>query len=64
MEKDSLNLLIGGEAGGGLVTMGQILAKSLVREGYSILVTQDYQSRIRGGHNTFGIRARKNKVKK
>ena len=57
MEKDSLNLLIGGEAGGGLVTMGQILAKSLVREGYSILVTQDYQSRIRGGHNTFGIRA-------
>ena len=57
MEKESLNILIGGEAGGGLVTIGQILAKSLVREGYSILVTQDYQSRIRGGHNTFGIRA-------
>jgi 2-oxoglutarate ferredoxin oxidoreductase subunit alpha len=57
MEKESLNLLIGGEAGEGLVTMGQILAKSLVRKGYSILVTQDYQSRIRGGHNTFGIRA-------
>lgn len=56
MQKESLNLLIGGEAGGGLVTIGQILAKSLVREGYSILVTQDYQSRIRGGHNTFGIR--------
>ena len=56
MEKESLNILIGGEAGGGLVTIGQILAKSLVRRGYSILVTQDYQSRIRGGHNTFGIR--------
>ena len=52
-----LNILIGGEAGQGLVTIGQILAKSLVRSGYSIVVTQSYQSRIRGGHNTFSIRA-------
>ena len=51
-----MNILIGGEAGQGLVTVGQILAKSLVRSGYSIVVTQDYQSRIRGGHNTFAIR--------
>ena len=51
-----LNILIGGEAGQGLVTVGQILAKSLVRSGYSIFVTQSYQSRIRGGHNTFTIR--------
>jgi len=27
-----------------------------VRGGYSIVVTQSYQSRIRGGHNTFAIR--------
>jgi 2-oxoglutarate ferredoxin oxidoreductase subunit alpha len=51
-----LNILIGGEAGQGLVTVGQILAKALVRSGYSIVVTQSYQSRIRGGHNTFAIR--------
>jgi 2-oxoglutarate ferredoxin oxidoreductase subunit alpha len=51
-----MNILIGGEAGQGLVTVGQILAKGLVRSGYSICVTQDYQSRIRGGHNTFAIR--------
>jgi len=51
-----LNILIGGEAGQGLVTVGKILAKSLVRGGYSIVVTQSYQSRIRGGHNTFAIR--------
>lgn len=50
------NILIGGEAGQGLVTIGQILARSLVRSGYSIVVTQSYQSRIRGGHNTFSIR--------
>ena len=55
-QKRTMNILIGGEAGQGLVTVGQILAKSLVRSGYSICVTQDYQSRIRGGHNTFAIR--------
>jgi 2-oxoglutarate ferredoxin oxidoreductase subunit alpha len=53
---NALNIVIGGEAGQGLVTVGQLLAKSLVRSGYSILVTQSYQSRIRGGHNTFAIR--------
>jgi len=51
-----MNILIGGEAGQGLATVGEILAKSLVRSGYFILVTQSYQSRIRGGHNTFAIR--------
>ncbi|MDY6950533.1 MAG: 2-oxoacid:acceptor oxidoreductase subunit alpha [Thermodesulfobacteriota bacterium] len=51
-----MNILIGGEAGQGLVTVGQLLAKSLVRSGYSIVVTQSYHSRIRGGHNTFAIR--------
>ncbi|MFH1652860.1 MAG: 2-oxoacid:acceptor oxidoreductase subunit alpha [Pseudomonadota bacterium] len=56
------NILIGGEAGQGLVTVGFSLAKSLVRSGYSIVVTQDYQSRIRGGHNTFVIRASVEKI--
>lgn len=51
-----INLLIGGEAGQGLVTLGQLLSKALVRAGYEILVTQSYHSRIRGGHNTFSIR--------
>jgi len=39
-----------------LVTVGQLLAKTLVRSGYYIVVTQSYHSRIRGGHNTFAIR--------
>jgi 2-oxoglutarate ferredoxin oxidoreductase subunit alpha len=50
------NIMIGGEAGQGLVTVGELLAKMLVRAGYRIVVTQSYQSRIRGGHNTFEIR--------
>ena len=56
MGKEYLNILIGGSAGQGLVTVGQILSKSLVRSGYFIVVTQSYQSRIRGGQNTFTIR--------
>jgi len=58
----TFNLVIGGEAGQGLATVGLILAKSLVRRGYSIVVTQSYQSRIRGGHNTFAIRVGRNNV--
>jgi len=57
MESDTFNIVIGGEAGQGLLTMGQLLSKSLVRSGYFIVVTQDYQNRIRGGHNSFAIRA-------
>jgi len=56
MGRHDLNLLIGGEAGQGLVTIAMILTKALVRSGYFIVVTQSYQSRIRGGHNTFAIR--------
>jgi 2-oxoglutarate ferredoxin oxidoreductase subunit alpha len=56
MGRQDLNLLIGGEAGQGLVTIAMILTRALVRSGYHIVVTQSYQSRIRGGHNTFAIR--------
>jgi len=57
-----MNILIGGEAGQGLVTVGEILAKSLVRSGYFIVVTQSYQSRIRGGHNTFSVRVSQEEI--
>lgn len=56
MGRQNLNILMGGEAGQGLVTIAMILTKALVRSGYYIVVTQSYQSRIRGGHNTFAIR--------
>ena len=57
MSEKELNLLIGGEAGQGLATVGPLLAKCLVRAGYRIVVTQSYQSRIRGGHNSLAVRA-------
>lgn len=54
--RSDLNVLLGGEAGQGLVTLGSLLARSLVRSGYFVVVDQSYQSRIRGGHNTYSIR--------
>ncbi|MFA7158060.1 MAG: 2-oxoacid:acceptor oxidoreductase subunit alpha [Kiritimatiellia bacterium] len=55
--RDEINICIGGEAGQGLITLGDLLSRSLVRCGYHIVVTQEYMSRIRGGHNTYAIRA-------
>jgi 2-oxoglutarate ferredoxin oxidoreductase subunit alpha len=56
MKEGTCNIVVGGEAGQGLVTVGTMLSKILVRSGYHIVVTQSYQSRIRGGRNTFAIR--------
>jgi 2-oxoglutarate ferredoxin oxidoreductase subunit alpha len=62
MVNKSVNILIGGEAGQGLQTIGPIFAKSLMRSGFSVHVTQTYESRVRGGHNTFAIRLGTEKV--
>lgn len=56
MSIHSRHIVIGGAAGQGLVTVGQLLCKSLIRAGYEVLVTQHYMSRVRGGHNTYNIR--------
>ncbi|OIQ51633.1 2-oxoglutarate oxidoreductase subunit KorA [Pseudodesulfovibrio hydrargyri] len=56
MPEKSVNIVIGGAAGQGLVTIGQLLSKAITRAGHHLLVTQRYMSRIRGGHNTYAIR--------
>lgn len=56
MDFQNLNVLIGGEAGQGLQTMGEVFTRALARAGYSVHVTQTYESRVRGGHNVFSIR--------
>jgi len=55
MSDSAIQIRIGGEAGQGLETVGQLLARGLVRSGYEILVSQNYMSRIRGGHNFFSV---------
>jgi 2-oxoglutarate/2-oxoacid ferredoxin oxidoreductase subunit alpha len=47
---------IGGEAGQGIQTIGDSLAKVFSRAGYHVFTHQDYESRVRGGHNFFQIR--------
>lgn len=52
-----INFMIGGEAGQGIQTMGFILAKTLSREGLGVFADQDYESRVRGGHSFYRVRA-------
>lgn len=54
---EQLNIMIGGEAGQGVQSVGHILAKSLTRGGYHVFADQDYESRVRGGHNFYRVRA-------
>jgi 2-oxoglutarate ferredoxin oxidoreductase subunit alpha len=50
------SIKIGGEAGQGIRTIGDTLARVFSRSGYHVFTHQDYESRIRGGHNFFQIR--------
>src|SRR3972149_2866540 len=52
-----INFLVGGEAGQGVQTVGFVLAKVMSHGGLHVFADQDYESRIRGGHNFFRVRA-------
>lgn len=54
---NEITIMLGGEAGQGLHSMGQVLARSLSRTGLHVFAIQDYESRIRGGHTFFQLRA-------
>ena len=56
------NLLIGGSAGQGLDTMSGSLAKILKKSGYSVFITKDLMSRVRGGHNFVLLRFGSQKI--
>lgn len=47
---------IGGAAGQGMQTIGDALVKIFARSGYHVFSHQDYESRIRGGHNFYQVR--------
>jgi 2-oxoglutarate/2-oxoacid ferredoxin oxidoreductase subunit alpha len=51
-----VNILVGGAAGQGMDTVMNLLGKALVREGYELIYTKDYMSRVRGGHNFSRLR--------
>lgn len=57
-----MNVMVGGEAGQGVQTVGFILAKTLARAGLFVFADQDYESRVRGGHNFYRVRAKNGKI--
>jgi len=56
MNNSRLNWKIGGEAGYGILTVGEIFSKAFVKGGYHVVAHPEYPSLIRGGHNTFQLR--------
>lgn len=58
-----LNLMVGGEAGQGIQTIGFVLGKTMARGGLHVFADQDYESRIRGGHNFFRVRVKDEEIK-
>jgi 2-oxoglutarate ferredoxin oxidoreductase subunit alpha len=57
-----LNFMVGGEAGQGVQSVGFLLAKVFACGGYHVFADQDYESRVRGGHNFFRVRVSNDKV--
>lgn len=51
-----INVKIGGQAGQGIQTVGDLLALVCYKAGLYIMAINDYESRIRGGHNFLQIR--------
>ncbi|QCQ23100.1 2-oxoacid:acceptor oxidoreductase subunit alpha [Desulfoglaeba alkanexedens] len=49
-------IVIAGSAGEGVQTIGDVLADTLAAHGYGVFAWQEYESRIRGGQNSFTIR--------
>jgi len=61
VEVNRLSWKIGGEAGYGIMSAGTIFAKTCTRLGLNVFATNDYPSLIRGGHNTYIVRAEQDK---
>src|SRR5512143_1710450 len=50
------NYMVGGEAGQGVQSVAVLLGKAMANGGYHVFSDQDYESRVRGGHNFFRVR--------
>ena len=51
-----LSIKIGGEAGQGIQSVGNLIALACRESGFYIMAINDFESRIRGGHSFFQIR--------
>ncbi len=57
-----MNVLIGGEAGAGILAAGIMLAKTCIRSGFYAFIMNEYPSLIRGGHVWCSVRVCSRKV--
>ena len=62
MTENDVSVLIGGRAGDGISSAGQIIARLLAQMGYRIHMHFDYPSLIKGGHNFAIVRAAENEI--
>ena len=53
---EDLNVVIAGAAGEGVQTIGEVLAETISGHGYAVFAWQEFESRIRGGQNSYSIR--------
>lgn len=53
---EDLNVVIAGAAGEGIQTVGAVLTATILAQGYAVFAWQEYESRIRGGQNSYSIR--------
>jgi 2-oxoglutarate/2-oxoacid ferredoxin oxidoreductase subunit alpha len=53
---DDINAVISGAAGEGIQTVGELLTRAVAVQGYCVFSWQEYESRIRGGENSYSIR--------
>jgi 2-oxoglutarate/2-oxoacid ferredoxin oxidoreductase subunit alpha len=60
--RNDFSVRIGGAAGDGVSSTGEILARTLSRSGYHCYGLNSYQSAIRGGHVWFQVRGSRNKL--
>lgn len=53
---EDINVVIAGAAGEGVQTIGDVLAETASAQGYAVFAWKEYESRIRGGQNSYSIR--------
>ena len=53
---EDLNVVIAGAAGEGVQTIGAVLGDSVSAQGYAVFSWQEFESRIRGGQNSYSLR--------
>ena len=61
-KKDEVSVVLCGEAGQGIQTAEQILARYLKLSGFHVFATKEYMSRVRGGSNSTEIRISSKRV--